>query len=103
MHQFDLDLQASIDFAGDKVKRCLDLYSATKLKLPSSGPKIDANVQKYLSVLENWTTAGFNWGSDSSRYFGKDVQEVRRTLRVRLLPQVAPTGQSAIPDLDRAS
>lgn len=92
-----------MDFAGEQVKARVDLYTATKRKLPSWGSKVDADVQKYLSVLEDWMTAGFNWSLESQRYFGKDVREVRRTLRVKLLPREAPRGQIVIPDLDRAS
>ncbi|KAG8873853.1 hypothetical protein FRB97_006409 [Tulasnella sp. 331] len=103
MQQSGLDVQASMDFAGEQVKGRIDLYTATKSKLPSWGAKVDADVQKYLSVLEDWMTAGFNWSLESQRYFGKDVQEVKRTLRVKVLPREAPRGQIIIPDLERAS
>jgi hypothetical protein len=41
---------------------------------------------------------GFHWSLGSTRYF-KDAAEVRRTLRVEILPKQMPRGQIVIPGL----
>ncbi|KAG8926677.1 hypothetical protein FRC03_011428 [Tulasnella sp. 419] len=101
MKHENLNLQQAMDFAGQLVNDRVDLYTATKAKLPSWGPEIDAELPKYFQVLEDWMTAGFYWSLESKRYFGDQVDQVRKTLRVDLLPRQTPRGQMEIPDLDR--
>lgn len=103
MKERGLDVQGAMDYAGELVKGRIDLYTATKAQLPSWGPKVDADVQRYLRVCEDWMTGGFHWSLESKRYFGEQVASVKKTLCVEILPKEAPRGQIAIPDLDRAS
>lgn len=61
MKEKDLDLQGAMNFAGDLGKARIDLYVATKARLPSWGPEVDADVQTYLLMLEDWMAAGLYW------------------------------------------
>lgn len=100
MRDRNLDLQGAIDFAGQLVKERIDLFVATKATLPSWGDKIDADLQTYLRVCEDWMVGGFHWSLGSTRYFGERAEEVRDTLRVELLPKQGPRGQVEIPGLE---
>ncbi|KAG8980783.1 hypothetical protein FRB90_007487 [Tulasnella sp. 427] len=103
MKEKGLNVQGAMDYAGELVKGRIDLYTASKAQLPSWGPKVDADVQRYLRVLEDWMTGGFYWSLESKRYFGDQVDRVKKTLCVEILPKEAPRGQIVIPDLDRAT
>ncbi|KAG8908273.1 hypothetical protein FRB99_007806 [Tulasnella sp. 403] len=103
MKEKGLDVQGAMDFAGGLVKDRVDLFVASKAQLPSWGPRVDADVLKYLRVCEDWMTGGFHWSLQSERYFGKNVTNVKNTLCVELLPKEPPRGQISIPDLVRAT
>ncbi|KAJ5320443.1 terpene cyclase [Penicillium antarcticum] len=52
--------------------------------LPSWGRDIDAEVQKYIRGVRNVVQANLHWSFSSGRYFGDAVEEVRRTMMVKV-------------------
>ncbi|KAG8867912.1 hypothetical protein FRB97_002892 [Tulasnella sp. 331] len=104
MKQKACSLQEAIDFSGKLVTDRVKLFVDCKRKLPSFGSdRIDREVQQYLGICEDWMTAGFHWSLRSDRYFGKDVEEVKRTRVVKLLPKRDPRGEKVIPGFTASS
>ncbi|KAG8898776.1 hypothetical protein FRB99_007176 [Tulasnella sp. 403] len=94
-----LDIQNAIDFVGDLIASRIQLYQTTKRSFPKWGDVVDKEVLGYFKVFENWMIGSIHWSLQSKRYFGDKVEEVKTTRRVELLPRLAPTGQTYIPDL----
>lgn len=89
MKERDLDLQGAVDYIGQRTKEAIDEYVALKASLPSWGPGIDEQVETYLLSLEYITIGYMQWSFNSGRYFGEEVEEVKRTLWVTLSPQLS--------------
>lgn len=53
-----------MDWSGDLVKERIDTYVAAKAQLPTWGTKVDAELKKYLCVMEEIFTANFYWSMD---------------------------------------
>lgn len=77
-------LQEAVDHVGGWIKSLLDQYLADKAKLPSFGALVDEAVQKYIFGMENWIIGNIIWCLETPRYFGRDFQEVKKTLVVKL-------------------
>lgn len=99
MREKCFNLQQAIEYAGALVTERVQLFVETKKNLPSWGQAVDKQVAQYLQCCEDWMTGGFHWSLRSDRYFGDEVEEVKRTLVVKLLPKRMPRGQAVIPDL----
>ncbi|KDQ10835.1 hypothetical protein BOTBODRAFT_115253 [Botryobasidium botryosum FD-172 SS1] len=87
MKELDLDLQGGIDYVGDRIKAAIDSFVADKAALPSWGPEIDEQVRAYVRGMEYWVIGSIQWSFDSTRYFGSEHEEVKKTLCVTLWPQ----------------
>lgn len=87
MSELGLDLQAAVDYIGARTHAVLEDYLALKHTIPSWGPEIDAQVQRYVQGLEYTLAGNVHWSFGCRRYFGAEVEEVKRTLWVTLLPQ----------------
>ncbi|KAG8868414.1 hypothetical protein FRB97_007559, partial [Tulasnella sp. 331] len=62
MKQKACSLQEAMDFSGKLVTDRVKLFADSKRRLPSFGSDmIDCEVQQYLSICEDWMTAGFHW------------------------------------------
>lgn len=85
MHHEELDLQGSIDRAGDMCRAVMDKYIETKGKLPSYGAVLDKQVAAYMQGLESWMTGNIDWSFVTRRYFGDEGAEIKRTRSVTLL------------------
>lgn len=86
-----INVQAAMDLAGDEVEKRFRTYEDCRSRLPSWGPKVDADAQAYFTVLEDWAAGCFTWSLTSMRYFGKNAAQVKKTLRVRILPREQKT------------
>ncbi|CAF4203477.1 unnamed protein product, partial [Adineta steineri] len=80
-----LNIQQAIDRAGQMViGRYVDLQRVRN-ELISWGPKIDTQVEKFINGSTALITGNMAWSFESTRYFGTEREEVKRTRRVTLL------------------
>lgn len=89
MRQEGLDLQSAVDFVGDLCKQSIDRFIEQRAHLPSWGPDIDQQVEKYVGGLADWIVGSLHWSFESERYFGKSGLDVKKTRVVELLPRRA--------------
>jgi hypothetical protein len=83
MREHSLNIQESIHFVGNLLKRTIDEFHADKARLPRWGaPEIDDRVDAYVRGMEYWVVGSFEWSFSSERYFGTEFEEVRRTRTV---------------------
>ncbi|KAI1794414.1 terpenoid synthase [Ganoderma leucocontextum] len=85
-YQERFELQEAVDYVGDLCLGCIDRFEALRAALPSWGPEIDEQLQVYIDGLGDWMIGNLVWSFETERYFGKEGRQVRRDLRVRLLP-----------------
>lgn len=88
MKQEGVSLQEAIDLTANMVYERFAQFVDCNRRLPASwgSDAIDADVRAYLTNLEDWCVGCNAWSLEVPRYFGKDVEEVSKTLRVRVLP-----------------
>ncbi|KDQ10830.1 hypothetical protein BOTBODRAFT_147563 [Botryobasidium botryosum FD-172 SS1] len=91
MAQLSLPLQRAVDHVGRRIESTFAAFVADKSQLPSWTPEIDRQVQAYVRGMESWVVGSIQWSFDSNRYFGKEHEEVKRTLCVRLWPKEVNT------------
>ncbi|KDQ10831.1 hypothetical protein BOTBODRAFT_177898 [Botryobasidium botryosum FD-172 SS1] len=97
MKQLNLPLQGAVDYVGQRILELLDAFVMEKAKIPSwSSPEIDRQVQAYVRGMESWVIGSNQWSFDSSRYFGAERDDVRKTLCVTLWPPESSSQGSAI-------
>ncbi|TFY76926.1 hypothetical protein EWM64_g7086 [Hericium alpestre] len=87
MNEQGLDIQAAMDHVGSLCFATLNTFSRTRASLPSWGPDVDADVEKYVMGLQDWIIGSLHWSFLTKRYFGKNGEEVKNTLTVALLPK----------------
>ncbi|KAK4445273.1 terpenoid synthase [Podospora aff. communis PSN243] len=88
MHQMGLSPQAAIDWIADWVDGIVQDFLQCRADLPSWGPEIDAQVNKYVDGLGAWVRGNDHWSFESQRYFGTAGTEIRRTRQIYMLPRV---------------
>ncbi|OJD35063.1 terpene synthase metal binding domain protein [Diplodia corticola] len=81
-----LTQQQSYDRADELLHRCYRQWYVAHAKVPCWGEKVDAQVQQYLKACLDVLRANVRWSFKSQRYFGADVDRVRATRRVVLVP-----------------
>jgi len=86
MDELHVDVQGAVDYIDQRIRKALEEYLALKSNLPSWGAVIDEKVQKYFTALERTVIGAAHWSLNAPRYFGDDVEEVRRTLWVHMEP-----------------
>jgi len=84
MAQHGLALQDSIDFVGQLCDATIARFETGRATLPTWGPQIDADVQKYVQGLQDWIIGSLHWSFETERYFAKNGRAVRRSGVVRL-------------------
>jgi terpene synthase-like protein len=87
MRDRNCDLQGAMDIIGHDYADFMESYLADKERLPSFGPKVDAEVQRYITAMENWPIGNLEWSFGTNRYFGPMHDEVRRTRLVMVTPR----------------
>nr|BDI63091.1 sesquiterpene synthase [Auriscalpium vulgare] len=85
------DLQAASDYIGIYYAELMNRYIADKARLPSFGPSIDTDVQRYVTAMENWPIGNLVWSFETNRYFGPRHAEIKRTRLVILKPREEDT------------
>ncbi|KAF8507605.1 terpenoid synthase [Gautieria morchelliformis] len=99
MRNRDLDVQGAFDHAGNMCIEAIKGYCEYKSRLPSYGPEIDRQVAAYTRGLESWISGNLEWSFLTQRYFGDRGQEIKKHLRMSLLPNQLPadTGRMYMP------
>ena len=87
MNEEGLDLQSAVDFVGTMCKQSIDRFTEDWANIPSWGPKIDKDVDVYVTGLADWIVGSLHWSFESERYFGKTGRQVKATRVVDLLPR----------------
>ncbi|KAH7021789.1 isoprenoid synthase domain-containing protein [Macrophomina phaseolina] len=81
-----LTQQQSYDRANELLHRCYRQWYVAHAEVPSWGEQVDVQVQQYLKVCVDVLRANVRWSFRSQRYFGADVDRVRKTRQVVLVP-----------------
>ncbi|KAI0346574.1 terpenoid synthase [Trametopsis cervina] len=85
MQENHVDLQAACDLVGDRCKTLIERFTAVEKDLPS---ELDTTaVAAFVGAMKDWVVGNLLWSFESTRYFGPQHAEVRRTLVVTLRPQ----------------
>ncbi|KAF8999489.1 isoprenoid synthase domain-containing protein [Cyathus striatus] len=87
MHQLKLNVQEPIDWIAELSDNITNKFLDDYRKVPSWGPEIDEDVQKYVDALGNWVRANTQWCFESHRHFGKDGLYIMREITIELLPR----------------
>lgn len=85
-----MGLQQAINTVGEMCFEALESFKQYKMRLPSWGKSIDAQISRYVEGLENWLIACLHWSYMSGRYFGTEGLKIQNTRTVTLLPPRAP-------------
>ncbi|KAL1697045.1 isoprenoid synthase domain-containing protein [Schizophyllum commune] len=99
MQERNLDIQSVADYLGDLTKELMAQYTRGRANLPSWGPEIDAAVARYADAVGFWIRGNIDWSFETSRYFGEEHLEVKRTRVVKLRPR-EPTSDEEDSDLE---
>lgn len=94
-----IGLQEAFDVAGRLFKSYVEDFLRCKESLPSWGPDVDEAVSRYVAGLECWVSGGIEWCLSCPRYFGKSVEEVRRTRVVALAKPVTYSSPLVVCDM----
>ena len=86
MNERQCDLQTAVDLVGERFKLLMDRFLTDKTRLRSWGPDVDPHVAQNVMAMGNWVIGNLNWSFGTARYFGRDREEVERTLVVKLKP-----------------
>ncbi|KAF5369039.1 hypothetical protein D9758_003091 [Tetrapyrgos nigripes] len=86
MKAYNFDLQQACDYVGLQFKKLMNQFNSAKSRLPSFGPKVDAQVAQYVLSMENWIRGNLDWSFETKRYFGTHHEKVKRTRVVFLRP-----------------
>jgi len=96
MQENGYTLQQAADRAGVLFGNLMKRFMEERKKLPSWGPEIDRDANKYLDGIGCWITGNIHWCLETPRYFGDALDEVNRTGIVKLRPIQLDTGASDI-------
>ncbi|TFY65633.1 hypothetical protein EVG20_g5457 [Dentipellis fragilis] len=89
MREQGLEIQGAMDYVGDLCATAIETFEKARTQLPVSGTQVDADVDAYITGLQNWMIGSLHWSFASERYFGTQGMEVKKELKVKLLPQRA--------------
>ncbi|KAF8580485.1 terpenoid synthase [Ramaria rubella] len=84
MHNYKLDLQRSVDYAGDMCREALNEYCTLKADFPAYSPEINAQLFEYFRGLESWISGSLQWSYLTPRYFGNKGSEIKKHRMVKL-------------------
>jgi len=80
-------LQESIDYLGAEIKSLLDIFNKSEAALPSFGPNVDRDLEKYIFATKQSLIGLIIWSFDTHRYFGPEDGDVKHTLVVKLVAE----------------
>ncbi|KLO13018.1 terpenoid synthase [Schizopora paradoxa] len=84
MKEKGLSMQGAADYVGDEIMLRMNQFVADQKELPSFGEAVDKDVQKYIFSMSQWQVGSMVWSFQSSRYFGAEKDEVKKTLVVNV-------------------
>ena len=85
MNEKKISLQEAMDLIGTMTESHFRKYKEIKAQLPSFGPVNDAIVKDYIYGMDCWVAGEINYCFDIPKYFGKDLDRVRKNQIVDLL------------------
>lgn len=88
MRQFGVGFAVAVEWAYCYHKEIEAAFIECLKRVPSFGPAVDAQLQKYIHGLANWPRCNDCWSFESSRYFGEKGPEYQKTRLVPRLPQL---------------
>ena len=88
MREFDIDVDAAMEWVVKYHAEVQGRFLQGLKYVPSWGPEMDEQVQRYLNGLAIWARGNECWHFESGRYFGSKCLEVQKTRRVPLLPKI---------------
>ena len=88
MKEKGLSLQETVDFVGAEFESLLHEFAYDKKNLRSFGEETDNNVRQFIQALETWIIGNICWSFATRRYFGRDHEEIRKTLVVKLMDRI---------------
>ncbi|TBU23980.1 terpenoid synthase [Dichomitus squalens] len=84
MHQYGLDLYHATEWVASYHEEIEARFMDALDSLPSFGPAVDADLQKYTNCLAYLPRGNDCWRFESERFFGKRGLEVQETRTVRM-------------------
>lgn len=88
MRERNLTLQSAADAVGAEFSSMVSGFQAGKREIRSWGGTVDKGVQYYIGAMETWADGYLKWCFLSRRYFGSQIEEVKKTGVVYLKPSV---------------
>lgn len=92
MRDKGFSLQESVDYVGAQISSLLDLFNNSEAALPSFGPKVDRDLEKYILATKQSLIGHIVWSFDTHRYFGPEDGDVKHTLVVQLATESGDEG-----------
>ena len=89
MNTKGVDLVGALDWVVANYEQVLSRFQAQRNALPSWGPAIDSEVNKYVERMCLWIRGHDSWSFESERYFGTKGMEIQRLRMMSLLPTVS--------------
>ncbi|KAA1467161.1 terpene synthase [Dentipellis sp. KUC8613] len=89
MREQGLGIQDALDHVGDLCTAAIETFERARAQLPSTGTQVDTSLDAYVAGLQNWMVGSLHWSFITERYFGERGSEVKKALKVKLLPQKA--------------
>ncbi len=87
VEEHKVDVPAAMEWLDNFGKYRVDTFLNGIEQLPSWGPEIDANVQKYIKSIGYVVRGADAWSYESERYWGKKGMEIQKTRQVTLFPE----------------
>ena len=97
------NLQEASDYAGTLFGDLVNRFIAERAKLPSWGPDLDRDINRYVDAIGHWVVGNLCWSFETSRYFGSALEDVKRTGVVKLRPRQVKTKPDEIIIFDNCS
>jgi len=84
MEEHQVDVPTAMEWLENFGKYRVDTFLRGVEELPSWGPEIDVNVQKYIKDIGYLVRGADAWSYESERYWGKKGMEIQETRQVTL-------------------
>lgn len=96
MEERGFNLQEAADNAGLLFGDLMNRFMEERKKLPSWGPGLDRDVNRYVDAIGHWVVGNLHWSFETRRYFGSALEDVKRTRIVKLRPRRVKTKSDEI-------
>ncbi|GKU12797.1 unnamed protein product [Fusarium langsethiae] len=77
--------QQAFDATGEMLHDCYRRWHMAQTKIPFWGEDIDRDIIKFVNGCRNIALGNLHWSLHTSRYFGDEGQEVKKTRMMKLL------------------